>query len=777
MATPEEVLAHTLHIISSSTSTSSLAIHHDGSVRVLREESENSRDDIQLTPTRDVSNDVRDGLDWLESMAKTPEARGAVDNDAAIQEVMELMVNMSDLPNEREQYKDSILWSAGLKLIHHVVSDDKIDEFSDDAIEPHILLSTLMDSYYYNDGNELFDDKTRQNYHVDVAPQLSTSQAMFVLRSFLVTIAIERSVQLTRIALESSNTIRWRRLKSILDDSILLFQKMFINQIDLSRDIDSTDSTKHAILMGTNIYVNNIFPAARDLLQLLLENTSDASFITRILKASYNCFDVLTSLAALGFAFGENGLSSEMTNAIMKCIDDPKTDDLFQLMKNKNAFDVNEDDEHQSINKCCLLRNNSVKRGLHFREDLLLYPFIQRIDEIQNDKSDWTEDQHNDDDSYQSSEDDDYVIYDTFGVAVVACIQTRSLPLIYSREFIWFLFFPHVHIFLSGMMNTSTTLNLINENQFDETAAINTGLSMLENLMSDAPGMIGSYESALTSDPSTDETSTSTVYCTMMLAATIESLLSTVMRLSMFEASHDRGADSKRMLYSSRQVMSMIQSLLELYEPIIQVHALASLSQKMKCMEHTKVLLPRVLDWVRSVIMKICIEMREDQSNNSEANMIHSQNVNVILAVIDSLAPFLQELEFAFDKTKPPLPKCTQEFMSKLESYISTLSVFRSIRLWVHCVETIAKNNAAKSNAKNDSFHHVKQWSQQNEAMLVSFSELLVDLIDFWTRACSPRDAKVYVGEDMEPPIGWHRLNLLLHAVEDSLCKFDYSSC
>ena len=751
MATREEVLAHILHTIASSTFTSCLEICHDGSVNVLRGASENSRGDVQVqpSPTHDVSH-LRKDLHWL-----TSQFGGVANNDAGMQEIMELMTNILEIPNEKRQcYEDSMVWSAGLKLIHHVVNDSdiKLVKLTDDMVEPHILLSTIMDSYYHNDGDDQADD-TRYDYHVN-APQLSTPQAMFVLRSFLITAAIERSVQSTHTALEYSKTIRWRRLKSMLDDSILLFKKMFMDQLDCSRDMDSTDLTQHVILIGTNIYVNNIFPTARVLLQLLLENTSDVAFVTRILQSSYDFFGMLTSLASLGFVFGEDGLSSDMTKMIMECIHDQKTDSLFHLMNDKNTFDRIEDGERER-KRCCLLQNDSVNRGSYFSEDLLFYSYVQRTNEVQKNNIGLTDDLANDDDSFQSSEDDDCVNYDTFGVAVIA--QALTLPLIYSREYLWFLLFPHVHAFLSGLINTSSTLNVINENQFDETAAINTGLAMLENLMSDAPSIIGSYENAFTPDSSANESPISVVICTMTLAATIESLLSTVMRLSMFEASNLNGADSKRIMYSSRQVMIMTQSLLELHEPIIRVHSLSSLSQKMKFMEHNKVLLPRVLDWVRSAVMKICIDMHQRLN----------YGIDVILAVADTVTPFLQELEFIFDKTKPPLPKFIPEFMSNVESYISTLSVFRAIRMWAHRVETISTNKD-----ENDSFHHINQWLLQYEAIVANFSELLVDLIDFWTRACSPRDAKVCVGEDMDPPVGWHRLNLLLHAVEESLCKF-----
>eukprot|EP00956_Cyclotella_meneghiniana_P038431 scaffold154396_cov73-Cyclotella_meneghiniana.AAC.3 len=746
MTAREDALAHVLHIFSSSSTTSPLIKRDDGSVCLVES-------DVQQ-PRRLICNvQMRSGSDWLNQIVLQLQVSSTA-ADTNVDVVMKSMLDMSAI----DSVEDDIIWAAGLKLIHCITSQDIFYKYlSNEPIEPHILISTLMDSYYHGDEDYQIDERNSNTR------QLSVPQAMFQLRSVLATIAIEHAVDLTRKAIEKKETVRWRRLRSMTDDAISLFRKMSLNQLENACESGSTNESQDVIAMAVYIFVNSMFPTCRDLLQLLLENAKDTQFTMRILQTSYSCIGMLTSLASLQFIFGDG----ELISYIMKCIDD--SNNLFKMMLDKHAFIAATNQHRDKATEFCLLGDialNKCERGSNLLDDLILHPSICVEYAYHANLKDQFNNEDSADDSDESSGFNEVnATYDLLGVAVIAYYSLQNLLLkcqrIQRKERISFL--AHVHIFLSGIKNNSAIVVDLNKDELDETKAIETGLDMLVILMpsdsEDVPEGTCFHEKEI-------------ICHAMTLEATIESLLSTVMRLSMFEASiHSNAHNTNTLKYSSRRVMSMAHKLIRLYKPIIQIRTLASLSYKVKNMEHTKVLLPRILDWMRPVVMTMHLNIQQQQLQLSgvDVEVLSSENINVILAVTDAISPFFRDLEVVFDNTTPPLPKNILEFMSMAESYTSLLSVFRSIRIFLSSVQTVTPNNTAEQ----ESLQQIKRWAQEILIVLNRFKLLLADLLDFWSRACSPRDAKVCIGDiadsDLDPPIGWHRLHILLHALGESL--------
>ena len=292
MTAREDALAHVLHIFSSSSTTSPLIKRDDGSVCLVES-------DVQQPPRLICNVQMRSGSDWMNQIVLQLQISSTA-ADTNVEVVMKSMLDMSVI----DSVEDDIIWAAGLKLIHCITSQDIFYNMSNETIEPHILMSTLMDSYYHGDEDYQIDERNSNTR------QLSVPQAMFQLRSVLATIAIEHAVDRTRKAIERSTTVRWKRLRSMIDDAISLFRKMLLNQLEKACESGSTNESQDVIAMAVYIFVNSMFPPCRDLLQLLLENAKDTQFTMRILQTSYSCIGMLTSLASLQFIFGDGELIS-----------------------------------------------------------------------------------------------------------------------------------------------------------------------------------------------------------------------------------------------------------------------------------------------------------------------------------------------------------------------------------------------------------------------------------------------------------------------------------
>ena len=98
-----------------------------------------------------------------------------------------------------------------------------------------------------------------------------------------------------------------------------------------------------------------------------------------------------------------------------------------------------------------------------------------------------------------------------------------------------------------------------------------------------------------------------------LLSQTLHALLSLVLRISALEATMP---NSSSLQYSSLKVMSLAQSLKALYSANSQVQAIATISQKIRDSDQGLIaLLPKVLDWLRPVIMDICNKCKDSNAN------------------------------------------------------------------------------------------------------------------------------------------------------------------
>ena len=755
MALREDVLANTLHILSATTSNP-LVLRDDGSLCVLSgADSDDKCHDSDISSSR-----VHISVLLGQMVAQLYEN----DDHLTIARATNFMIDIpNSLDDDRDKYNDKILWTAGLKLITDIICEDKINGVCDESIQPHLMLTILMDSFCYGDDKPLDDIQTFEQQH------LSSSLAIFYLRILVSVFAIEKSVNLTRQSIEFSSIIRWRRLRSMLDDVISMFKKAVLNLIRSVRDPNSQTLSDGLIKMATHIYIHNMFPACRDLLQLLLKNTSDAAFFSFTIRTYYDTFDVMTILAALGFIFGEREeASSGVLNMIVRVLGESHTDHMFRLMMEKSSMFSNKY-EIQSLERFYLRDEVSAKsceKSSNFIDHLLLYPSLRVVHEVH-----MTHSQNNDEVHFDPLDEnlEEKKVYDSLGIAAIAyCIlQTPSSPCPYSREYFWKLFFPHVHILLRGLNNTSATFDFIHHHELNETKIIEKGLNMFETMITLAPDFIETYQDASNSR----YTKSDFTCCIFTLKATLEALLSTALRLSMFEAVINNSPNASPLKFTSHQVMFTTQTLLGLYKPIMQIRVLGLLSHKMKYTYHMKVLLPRVIDWMRSVAIKICTSMKQKQmhANYQDDKVTNVGNVDVIIAITETITPFFQDFEFTFDNTKPPLPRDVPDFMSMVETYTSLLSTFRAIKIWINCVQSITAEDTV-FNDEDASFHQIVNWVQNKEILLRGFSVLLADLLDFWSRTCSTRDTKLCVRDDIEaPPLGWHRFFLLLYTLQEVL--------
>lgn len=795
MATREDVLATVLHILSSSTKVSPLTSNDDGTVyvhfsphcsRSSKNEGHDNTDHLPCPSHFKDDDDVQRSAIYLEQFLKR--IFGAETNASVVDAVMSVMVDFSRenavvIGDSLKAHDDNVIWEAGLKLIHHTISDEKYGTLDDEPISPHIILSAVMDSYYCLDSDpesqqthdyEQGGSSDQQPNDETQAQHLSTSLAMFYLRSLIASVAIEEAANLTLKSIASSSTtsIRWRRLKSMIDDITSLFKKILSDQLiavlaQESDPVKKAIQTMRLISMATSVYVRNIFRACTNLIELLLNNacksSSDVHFKRRILETSYTCIGTLTSLLALQVVFVEEvELSYSVMHLVLQCIDDQHNDNIFQSMLDE--YDSSSNYDQAKTQKFNLWNEIGVKkreRGFDLIQDLLLYPSI-RLSYYDIQRSGLAVDRNEDGADDSSDDKNRQETYDLLGIATIAyCMSTgkghMTLPCPYSKEYRWNLLFPHIQALITGLQSSSTfqsmnktQLSILND--LNDTKAIDMGLEMLEKLVSTAPTMIGPYSQTR----NTPKEKRAIVCFATTLEATIESLLHLVLRLSILESSMRNGSNLEALKYSSQQVMGMARTLLGLYMPDIRIRALASLSRKMRSTDQSKVLLPRVLDWMRPTIMQMCVD-----------RVPSSDDVAIILTIIDALSPFLQEIEFAFDRPNSTLPRNLREFMSPTEANTAFVSIYRVIRRWVTKARSIATNKCTTSNARIDKFHQIDHWVLKSTTVLESFYKSLSNLLEFWSIQSSPEDTPNV--DKIDPPSGWHRLFLLLHSLKESL--------
>ena len=235
------------------------------------------------------------------------------------------------------------------------------------------------------------------------------------------------------------------------------------------------------------------------------------------------------------------------------------------------------------------------------------------------------------------------------------------------------------------------------------------------------------------------------------LQSTIVVLLLHVTRLSSLEMSRGDRPPSEiypALKYSSKEVLEMAQALLQFYDPSSQILAMSAACQNIEPKD--KMLLPKLLDFVRPVVMGVCKNV--DQYTNKAVVM---KDVAIMKECSKTLDHFLNNIDSVFDESSAPLPRDAGEFMSNGETYTSVFANVRWTRAW------IARCDAVEDYMKADpeTFHRFRRISDHMQNCLVkmrTFEQCLDRLIDFWDKS----DAR---------PDDWHRVFLIRLALKDAL--------
>ena len=335
---------------------------------------------------------------------------------------MDELINTGNVPD------DDLLWQAGLELIKtHVFPHEELDvsmndgressnngHLSLDPISPHELLRTVMDSYYCKDDGDI---QLSELSAIDVQMEtermyrLPTSLAMFFLRALLICRALEGAEESIPNSTNSATSpkqqkpVRWRRLKSMVDDSLALFQRMVfdylgssVNKFEYSRGSKPMDlypvKPEHVVSISTCLYTNLVFPSGIGLLHQLLRNEwskKPKPSGTKVIEACYDSFRMLTSLLALEVTLvdQEYNQPSQYMQLVLKCIESQSASDFYYdvISAQKKISPTTDNDENDGNSDCEVNMYVPWKdkylngRGLSLEEDLLLLPSTRKMNE------------------------------------------------------------------------------------------------------------------------------------------------------------------------------------------------------------------------------------------------------------------------------------------------------------------------------------------------------------------------------------------------------------
>mmetsp|Transcript_12103 Transcript_12103/g.18596 ORF Transcript_12103/g.18596 Transcript_12103/m.18596 type:complete len:481 (+) Transcript_12103:3-1445(+) len=299
---------------------------------------------------------------------------------------------------------------------------------------------------------------------------------------------------------------------------------------------------------------------------------------------------------------------------------------------------------------------------------------------------------------------------------------TMPFPSPLSAEHRWTLLFPHAITFLAD----------------EDASNIKLGFDMLQILVSAhfiRPIQCGTVYTNIAFQGA---------HSPELLAQTLHTLLSLVLRISALEAT---SPNSSSLEYSSLQVMNLAQSLKTLYSANSQVQAIAEISQKIRDSDQGLIaLLPKVLDWLRPVIMDICNKCKDSFEN--------SNDLILLCEVIKVFNPILAGLDEVFDDSTE-MPKNIPSFFSMIEAYTALFSSLRAMKVFIH-------NNAPIDNsAESTHLSFISEWLTQSLDRLIAFKERLEKLIDTWSAET----------EASSPPPGHHRCLLLHYHLEEAVLE------
>lgn len=570
--------------------------------------------------------------------------------------------------------EDLTLWLKGLAVLHSIISSKGT------VLAPHELLRTVMDSYYLSDEDHEFLPPSLST----TAFHLPTPVAMFILRSLISTHAIQIAEINTRSSLKHNERIRWRRLKSMVEDTISLFQRMLIEGFEnVEDDFENHTQKEHPIntahfTIASWLYTKHIFPSCRALVCLLLEENHGNGIANLNDGAAATLLGLLTSLLALRASV----VSDHCTDFVTAFVNIPSSDEFFWYIRSfgqdSKLFDS----------------------GLSWEEDLLLYerPFYNKLGQAKFALS-----------RLQAQ------LHPSIDVA---------LPSPLSAEYRWALLFPHVITFLAD----------------DDLSHVIMGFHLLQMLIVDQPFV----KPAHWCTTSSINKAVQRAHSLDLLVYTVYTLLSIVLKLSALEASAPNS--SPILEYSSLQVMALAQTLLKLYDTNVQVQAMAELSQKMTNSDQGLIaLLPKVLDWLRSVITNIC--------NKSNYN---SQDLILLCEVIKVNGPILISLEDVFDDSAI-LPRNIQPFFSMIEAYTTLFLTFRTMKIF----RLSSSSMASKNSEECARLLFISEWIKKSAVKLSLFKKRLEKLIDFW------------LDDSSSPPTGHHRCFLLHYHLQEAMIDIE----
>ena len=244
-------------------------------------------------------------------------------------------------------------------------------------------------------------------------------------------------------------------------------------------------------------------------------------------------------------------------------------------------------------------------------------------------------------------------------------------------------------------------------------------------------------------------------YSAQGLHSTVAVLLSHVVRISSLEASlgnHSHSDVYPALKYSSVEVMNMARILLGFYSPSVQIETLLLVCQHVK-QSQDRVILPRALDFMRTLIMKLCSNIEKYKDCD-----IAVHDMKVMQQISQLLEIFLLELydEFRVDDDEEisPLPKDVGVFMSMTETYSAVFAILRLQKMWISRCQTEEK---VVDKMALLTFGAIVEWMDDCLSKLHSFGESLARFITF----CES------TAESAEPPQDWHLLYLLQLALRD----------
>mmetsp|Transcript_11515 Transcript_11515/g.24539 ORF Transcript_11515/g.24539 Transcript_11515/m.24539 type:complete len:795 (-) Transcript_11515:54-2438(-) len=772
----DEILANVLQILSSSTFTSPLICQY-----YWEEEGKDENASVSWDPFVSFAESILDvdsrvstnSNNFLEKWLQHVTTHGIANNNEGVaKDVHALFLDnnrMNELLSNRDHKPDDdLLWLAGLELLKSTLFPEKDSNM--DPIPPHELLLFLTDSYSFNDDDLVIGNLVaaeEENMSSKKLYRLPSSIAMFFLRTLLLSHALESAKESITESLKTFKPVRWRRMKSMVDDALSIFQRMVFDYS--GKVVDGIDFNAwpeplkyypiepgHIISIGTWLYTNHLFPACHDILSMLLRNHLDGSNPgtsgVKLLETCYETFSMLTALMALEVAVisQEHSAPSTCVQNIIARIEHQNTGDFFNLVTlaqgeiiGKVSVQIPEEKDEEV---CCPWNDyghGTSGRGLSLEEHLLLYPSIRKKN--------------------------GGAFYDELGIAAIAYWRLKAqqtdlsplgldpLPSPYSGSYRWTLLFPHVITFLDGAQ-ASLTMNTMDQKKVlsmsdgyllgVNLATFSLGFDMIQ-LFTRMPVIrpIGSWTK-------TQNPNVRWAHSSEGLESTIATLLSHVMRVSYLEASAENGSPSVgnvALKYSSLELMKMTQTLLGVYKPATQIRTLSRVCQLIKTND-VRVLLPKALDFIRPIIMGMCknIEKYNDDT-------IALDDMAIIQTTSGILEIFLSDVIGAFEDSKSPLPKDVDEFMTYIETYSSVFAIMRLQRMWISRCKNVVKDMEKRPAAFFQSV--VKKMDETlGKLRYNSLETSLGRLIDFWERS-----------ED--PPMNWHRLFLMKLALQDALAK------